>query len=88
MDRTPCDEAAPALPAPAGAVGWRAGWKRRVYLWAGVLAVSGLIVGSNTNVQALFGTGGPLGLTGFLMGWFGGVILRLSIEALHANQPA
>jgi hypothetical protein len=87
MDRAPYDEAASAARDDSRAVGWRAGWKRRVYLWGGVLAVLGFIIGSNTNLQEWSGTGGSLGLTGCLMGWFGGAFLRLSIEALHANQP-
>jgi hypothetical protein len=67
---------------------WKRGWKWRVYLWAIVLSVFGLITGANTDVQNLLGVGGGLAMIGFFGGWFTGAALGFGIEAMRAKPPA
>lgn len=63
---------------------WRRGWRRRVYVWAIALAVIGLVIGANSDLQDKLGVRGLLvyGLTG---GWCLGALIGMSIEAYRAR---
>jgi hypothetical protein len=88
MDELPHQDAGAAPPSLTGLRNWKRGWKWRVYLWAIVLALVGLVIGANTDVQDLFGVGGQLAMIGFCGGWFTGAALGLGIEAMRAKPVA
>jgi hypothetical protein len=88
MDDLPHEDAGSSAHSVAGPRPWKRGWKWRVYLWAIVLSVLGLIAGANGELQDLLGAGGGLALTGFLAGWLTGAALGLGIEAMRAKPPA
>ena len=82
----PFTKASPARPSTELAVGWRRGWKWRVYAWAIGLAAIGLLFGSNSDLQAKLGVSGLLAFAGSFLGWFIGAVVGLVIERSRSSS--